>query len=299
MKTYYAGIDIGTNTLLLLILSKDFKGNIEIIRDEHRIARLGEGVHEHGIISQAAIQRAHDILLEYAEILSNYANLSLRAVATSAMRDAGNREEVLLNFEDIIQHPIEIISGNEEALLTFLGSKEDYTSPLIIDIGGGSTECIIGTGNDCQTISLNIGAVRLHDLFMHKLPIEPQLLEQAILFINDAISTLNLGPFDSIIATAGTPTTLAAMDLGITDLSSDMIHGHVLHIDDIRKMTHTLIHSTLDEILNIQGVHPQRADILPAGALILQELLQHFRAKECIVSKKGLRYGVAYSIMNG
>jgi len=298
MKTFHAGIDIGTNTLLLLILSKDSNSKIEIIRDEHRIARLGEGVHEQGIISEGAMHRAHGILLEYAEILQQYQPLNVRVVATSAMRDAANRDYVIQSFEKILENPIEIISGEEEAFLTYHGSKEQYSAPLIIDIGGGSTECIIGRGIECQTVSLNIGAVRLHELYLHDLPIENEQLEEAKQFIRDAISSLHFDVFDTVIATAGTPTTLAAIDLEITDLTSESIHGHVLHIAEIKKMTQSLLSSTLEETLLIPGVHPQRADILPAGALILQELLLHFKIDSCIVSKKGLRFGVTYSIMD-
>ncbi|MFN4818473.1 MAG: hypothetical protein ACK5JK_04485 [Ignavibacteria bacterium] len=298
MKTFYAGIDIGTNTLLLLILSKDSNGMIEIVRDEHRIARLGEGVHEKGFISDGAMQRAHQILQEYADILKQYESLQLRVVATSAMRDALNRKDVIQLFENILENPIEIISGEEEAYLTYLGSKEQYSDPLIIDIGGGSTECIRETGNGCQIISLNIGAVSLHETYVNNLPISKYKLEEAKRYIKDAISSLQFNEFDTVIATAGTPTTLAAMDLEISDISSEAIHGHFLHIADIKNMTHSLLNSSFEEILLLPGVHPQRADILPAGALILQELLLYFNIEGCIVSKKGLRFGVAYSIMD-
>ena len=171
MKRYYAGIDIGTNTLLLLILSKDHTGMIQIEEDIHRIARLGEGVHEHGIISMNAIERASSILREYNGILRRYDPIEIKAVATSAMRDASNRIEVLNELKSILRYPIECISGTDEALFTFLGSKEQYSSPVILDIGGGSTECIIGNGDDCIAQSIDIGAVRLHDMCMNSLPI--------------------------------------------------------------------------------------------------------------------------------
>lgn len=297
MKRYYAGIDIGTNTLLLLILSKDHSGVIQVEQDIHRIARLGEGVHEHGIISRNAIERAVSILREYHAILSQYDAIEVKAVATSAMRDANNRFEVLNELESILQYPIECISGTDEALFTFLGSKEQYSSPVILDIGGGSTECIIGNGDDCIAQSIDIGAVRLHDMFMNSLPILPDKIDLAKKYIHEHISALQITNQNPIIATAGTPTTLAAMDLVISDLSNPVIHGHILTIETIQRLTELIIQSTLEDILNIPGVHPQRADILPAGALILQEILQYVNAKECIVSKKGLRYGIAYSLM--
>lgn len=294
---YYAGIDIGTNTLLLLIVSKDQEGNISIIQDEHRIARLGEGINISGIISDKAIHRAIVILEEYARCISQFTDVSVRAIATSAMRDAQNKVDVQTMLEQTLGYPIEIISGIEEASLTFLGSREDYDKPVIIDIGGGSTEIIQLVDNKEHCISIDIGAVRLTDTFMKQLPITDDALEQAKLYVMNLLKDISIPVQSTIIATAGTPTTLAAIDLEIHDLSSPLIHGHVLSIEKISKFSNLLLHSDLESILSIPGVHPQRADILPAGALILSMVLENVKAKSCIVSKKGLRYGIVQSIM--
>lgn len=294
---YYAGIDIGTNTLLLLIVSKDQEGNISIIQDEHRIARLGEGINISGIISDKAIHRAIVILEEYARCISQFTDVSVRAIATSAMRDAQNKVDVQTMLEQTLGYPIEIISGIEEASLTFLGSREDYDKPVIIDIGGGSTEIIQLVENKEHCISIDIGAVRLTDTFIKQLPITDDALEQAKLYVMNLLKDISIPVQSTIIATAGTPTTLAAIDLEIHDLSSPLIHGHVLSIEKISKFSNLLLHSDLESILSIPGVHPQRADILPAGALILSMVLENVKAKSCIVSKKGLRYGIVQSIM--
>jgi exopolyphosphatase/guanosine-5'-triphosphate,3'-diphosphate pyrophosphatase len=295
---YYAGIDIGTNTLLLLITSRDQEGNLHIIRDEHRIARLGEGINQTGIISQKAIQRAILILEEYASYISEYTSISVKAIATSAMRDALNTAEVQLILEQSLGFPISVISGIEEAALTFLGSKENYENPVIIDIGGGSTEIIQLVDNKELCASIDIGAVRLTDTFIKQLPIAEDALQQSKKNINEMLQGISV-PFNStIIATAGTPTTLAAIDLQLLDLSSTLIHGHELSIEKVNNMSNYLLHSDLVTILRIPGVHPQRADILPAGALILSEILQYIQAKSCIVSKKGLRYGIVQSIID-
>ena len=295
---YFAGIDIGTNTLLLLIVSKDQEGNISIIKDEHRIARLGEGLNTNGIISDIAIQRAIAILEEYARCISQYTDISVRAIATSAMRDAQNKVDVQTMLELTLGYPIEIISGIEEASLTFLGSREDHDKPVIIDIGGGSTEIVQLIDNKEHCISIDIGAVRLTDIFMKQLPITDTALEQAKQYIMSVLKDISIPVNSTIIATAGTPTTLAAIDLEIHDLSSLLIHGHVLSIEKISSICTTLLHAELEFILSIPGVHPQRADILPAGALILSMILEHIQAKSCVVSKKGLRYGIVQSIMN-
>jgi exopolyphosphatase/guanosine-5'-triphosphate,3'-diphosphate pyrophosphatase len=295
---YYAGIDIGTNTLLLLLVSKDQDGYISIIKDEHRIARLGEGINKSGNISDKAIQRAITILEEYAILISQYTNISVRAIATSAMRDAQNKVDVQTMLEQTLGYPIEIISGIEEASLTFLGSREDHDKPVIIDIGGGSTEIIQLVDNKEYCISIDIGAVRLTDTFMKQLPINDNELEQAKLYVKNLLNDISIPVNSTIIATAGTPTTLAAIDLEIHDLSSHLIHGHVLSVERISQMSNELLHLDLESILSIPGVHSQRADILPAGALILSIILENVQAKSCIVSKKGLRYGIVQSIMN-
>jgi exopolyphosphatase/guanosine-5'-triphosphate,3'-diphosphate pyrophosphatase len=201
-------------------------------------------------------------------------------------------------LEQTLGYPIEIISGIEEASLTFLGSREDYDKPVIIDIGGGSTEIIQLVDNKEHCISIDIGAVRLTDTFMKQLPITDDALEQAKIYVMNLLKDISIPANSTIIATAGTPTTLAAIDLEIHDLSSPLIHGHVLSIEKISKLSNELLYSELETILSIPGVHPQRADILPAGALILSMILENVQARSCIVSKKGLRYGIVQSIMN-
>lgn len=295
---YVAGIDIGTNTLLMLIVRRDSDGTLHVIRDEHRIARLGQGVNASGIISVEAIKRASLILKEYADILTDYPGIDIRAVSTSAMRDATNKSVVTKELESVLQYPIECISGEEEAKLTFLGTVESHDSPIVLDIGGGSTEVIMGTVHDQQCTSMDIGAVRIKEMFMKSFPMNQKEIEDACAFIDRIILQLPKVEHHSIIATAGTPTTLAAMDLGIHDLSSEMIHCHYLSIETVERFVNILLRSRIEDILNMPGVHPQRADILPAGTLILHRILKHMNALGCIVSKRGLRFGVAYSILN-
>ncbi len=295
---YFAGIDIGTNTLLLLIMSKDEFGHVTILHDEHRIARLGEGINQTGSIAQSAIHRAQLILKEYTDILSLYPGIQVKAIATSAMRDANNSQIVKVELEQVLGYPIDIISGIEEARLTFLGSREEYHNPVIIDIGGGSTEIIHIHENQESCKSLDIGAVRLTDKFINQLPISEQSLNEAKIYLKEMLNGLSISADSTIIATAGTPTTLAAMDLCIDDVSSPKIHGHELSIQKIAYMSERLLSSTLNTILDIPGVHPQRADILPAGTLILLLILEQFQANSCIVSKKGLRYGIVQSMMH-
>ena len=294
---HIAGIDIGTNTLLLLIATQLDNGSLIIQKDEHRIARLGEGLQKTAMISEVAISRACTILKEYAAILSSFPTIDVRAVATSAMRDAHNSTQVLSTLMQSIGYPIEVISGTEEAALTFLGSREMYGNPVVIDIGGGSTEIIQLVDNEEYCQSFNIGAVRLKENVLQSMPMSLHGIHQAKQYVKSIFEHCKVPRDSTIIVTAGTPTTLAAMDLALNDLSSPLIHGHVLSLSVISKYVQQLLHSTLEEIMTIPGVHPQRADILPAGSLILESILEVLQIDSCIVSKKGLRYGLIMSLL--
>ena len=288
-----ASIDIGTNTLLLLIGEVQSDGSLSIVHDEHSIARLGEGVHASKFINEQAIQRASDILHRYKLICDSFNVEKFRIVATSAMRDADNAEYVCSILSSIMQSPISIISGKEEAYLSYIGSKESFNNPTIIDIGGGSTEII--TMNDdhkIASISLDIGAVRFTEKYFSVYPPTSEILQEAISEIKTALSHFSISIHSPVIVVAGTPTTLACIDQGLDEYHRDKVHGYILTYNAISSITDMLCTSSYDSIFSIKGINPKRADILPAGSLLLKSILDHFAIEHCIVSTKGLRYGV-------
>jgi exopolyphosphatase/guanosine-5'-triphosphate,3'-diphosphate pyrophosphatase len=290
-----ASIDIGTNTLLLLIGEVLKDGSLSIVHDEHAIARLGEGVHTSKYINENAIERASHILHKYKLICDSYNVDKITIVATSAMRDADNSEYVCSILSSIIQCPISIISGKEEAYFSYIGSKETYDNPTIIDIGGGSTEIIcMDNEHTIQSISLNIGAVRFTEKYFSSYPPSSDTLQDAIAEIKKSLSHFAISVNSPVIVVAGTPTTLACIDQGIDDYQRDKVHGYILTYDAISLITDMLCNTSYDSLFTIKGINPKRADILPAGSLLLKSLLSHFEIEHCIVSTKGLRYGVLY-----
>lgn len=290
-----ASIDIGTNTLLLLIGEVQADGSLSIVHDEHSIARLGEGVHASKCINEKAIERASHILHRYKLICDSYKVEKITIVATSAMRDADNAEYVCSILSSIIQKPISIISGKEEAYFSYVGSKETYDNPTIIDIGGGSTE-IICMDNDhtIQSISLYIGAVRFTEKYFSTYPPSIDSIQEAIAEIKTSLSQFTISVHSPVIVVAGTPTTLACIDQGLDEYHRDKVHGYILTYDAISSITDMLCTSSYDSLFSIKGINPKRADILPAGSLLLKSLLSYFAIEHCIVSTKGLRYGVLY-----
>jgi exopolyphosphatase / guanosine-5'-triphosphate,3'-diphosphate pyrophosphatase len=290
-----ASIDIGTNTLLLLIGEVLSDGSLSIVYDEHTIARLGEGVHASKYINEQAIKRASDILHRYRHLCESFQVEKITIVATSAMRDADNAEYVCSILSTIIQSPISIISGKEEAYLSYIGSKESYENPTIIDIGGGSTEII--TMNDdhkIASISLDIGAVRFTEKYFSTYPPSTDSIQEAIAEIKTSLSQFTITVNSPVIVVAGTPTTLACIDQGIDEYDRDKVHGYILTNNAISSITDMLCNTSYDSLFSIKGINPKRADILPAGSLLLKSLLSHFAIDHCIVSTKGLRYGVLY-----
>lgn len=301
-----SAIDIGTNTLLMVI-GEQISGNsntVRILHDIHSIARLGEGVDRTGIISETALERATAILHQYSAICQNEGVERIEAVATSAVRDAVNGKEVCNKLSSALKYTVRIISGEEESYYSFTGTDESLNKKTIIDIGGGSTEYVTGINKTIQQRkSLQIGAVRLHERYLKALPPSQIAIETARMEIRNQLSllpqtkTLRDGSDDSIgeiIGVGGTFTTLAAIDLGLMDFDSTKVHNHTINAQTVSKITHYLLSNSLASLLENPAIHPQRADILPAGALILDETLKFFNAIKCKASTKGLRYGVLY-----
>jgi len=213
MSDYFASIDIGTNTILMLI--GEIKNNkiVRILNDEHSIARLGENVDASGIIQTSAIKRAGNILRHYYDLCSSLKVSQIRIVATSALRDAFNKDFVLAEFKKYINPEIEIISGEEEAELSFLGTVEDSSESIVIDIGGGSTEFIFGKNNNVNhRISTQIGAVRLTERFFKNHPPDTTQISLLNKYVRNELKNKLPNIQSSLCyAVAGTPTTICLL----------------------------------------------------------------------------------------
>jgi exopolyphosphatase/guanosine-5'-triphosphate,3'-diphosphate pyrophosphatase len=289
-----ASIDIGTNTILMLIADVDESGNIYPVADEHSIARLGEGVNETGMITDLATERAIEILKNYRHQILRLKVEKVFAVGTSALRDARNSLDVLVRLEQPIDTKIEVIDGELEAYLSFIGTVIDESYSVVLDIGGGSTEIIAGYLNKIQfKQSLRVGAVRLTENFFPVHPPSNNQISKAREEIGTLFSMIDKGVIKgNIFAVAGTPTTLASIVLGLHKYDRNKVDGYHLELFKIEILRKKFEQMTIEEIVDKLYVHPRRADVIFAGTLILEEFCKSFDLSEVIVSDKGLRYGV-------
>ncbi len=296
-----AAIDIGTNTLLLLIAKQILNDNFRKIKEHYGIARLGENVDKTSIISDEAINRTITIINEFKQICDNYKVDKILAVGTSALRDAKNSNLVLNKLNSILNTEIIIIDGTKEATLSYLGTVNDSGKCLLIDIGGGSTELIFGNNNEIiQKISLQIGAVRLTEKFFGKeYPPNKILIDQAKSYILEQLNSIKYIPkFDKVFAIAGTATTFATTHLKIADNEIDKVNGINLNKNDIRNLYQLYLTMSIEEIINKLLIHPQRADLIFTGSLIMDTIVDFFSIKEIIISSHGLRYGIIKDYLN-
>jgi exopolyphosphatase/guanosine-5'-triphosphate,3'-diphosphate pyrophosphatase len=301
MTMRLASIDIGTNTVLMLVADVQRDGTLEVVRDEHFIGRLGKGVDEHGIILQDTIRRVFDILSRLKDIADSLSVQSIYASGTSALRDAKNSREFIEFVKEKLGFEIRILSGQEEAEWTYLGAVSEYLPQegsenyTVIDIGGGSTEIINGSGTTiASSVSIDMGSVRLTERILKESPPGPEELENAVQFVHGHLQNLfPLPPATTIIGVAGTLTTLAALDLRIPEYDRNLVHKHLLSSGAIDRIFQELRPLTLDQLRSYPQIHPSRADILLAGIIILREFMRKVDASIIMVSDRGLRYGMA------
>jgi len=301
----YAAVDIGTNTILMLIASKNSNNKIEVITNEHSIARLGEGVDQTGLICEDAVHRAENILAGYKIICNKYHVTDIRVCATSAIRDAQNSSDVRNRLGRVIEAEVETISGLEEARLSFIGTVEnDDDSALVIDIGGGSTEVIKSSVKNIfddqieNRISLQTEAVRITERFLKNSPPASEDINTARKSIIKELGKLTFNADDAIIyAVAGTPVTIASAALGLKIFDYSKVHGYVLNRDTLEEIFSKFKAATVDELIKDYGIPPKRADLICAGTLILETILDKFNKSKCVVSAHGLRYGILKKMM--
>lgn len=293
----YASIDIGTNTVLMVVADVTDDGLIIPITEEQRLPRLGKNVDANRIISKDSVHRVLTTLLEYKKIAQSLQVSEIFACGTSALRDASNRDTVIESIQNETGIAVEIISGETEAKYTYIGALSAFQtlSPNtgVLDIGGGSTELVIG--NNASMIahySLDIGAVRVTERYFNSLPPSRHSLAEAEKNIRDTIVKNFVSvELERLIGVAGTVTTLAAIDLDIPQFSADLIEGHIISSQKIESMYREFSHYSLDDMRRIPQIVSGREDILFAGIVILKTFLTIMKQNAIIVSTRGLRYG--------
>ena len=301
-----ASIDIGTNTVLLLIAEVDkASSKITPLLNEYKMPRIGRGLKINGNISLDRIEKLFTILSEYKSIISKYNVDDVLVTATNALRIAANSTEIAERIKKQLSWHVNIISGKSEAEFAFLGAVPvpiKNKSNLVIDIGGGSTELILGRENNIKyTKSFQIGSVSTTENYLkHSPPLDKELdeLKFKLQTIFGEIKN-KLAP-DTTFSIAGTPTTLFCMVNKLKTFNDSIVQGGILKYEDIVKMIQELKKLTPKEIINKYGSIMQgREDIILSGSIILLNIMKLLNLSKVIVSIRGLRYGAIVSFLKG
>jgi exopolyphosphatase/guanosine-5'-triphosphate,3'-diphosphate pyrophosphatase len=303
MMTRAAAFDCGTNSLRLLIADLDpATGTADELVREMRIVRLGQGVDRTGRISEESLARTFAALDEYAPMVASHRPDVIRFCATSAARDAENAAEFSEAVRSRIGVEVEVISGDEEARASYDGATRTLLAQapiLVIDIGGGSTELVLGDADGTVTAahSLDIGSVRLTERHLAGDPPTAGQVAAVRADIDAALDSCRVDPAlaSTLVGVAGTVTTVAAGTLGLAHYDRSRVHGAVLNRDAVQATIEALIAMTVGERRELGYMHPGRADVIGAGALILERILLRTGVGTVTVSESDILDGIAWS----
>ena len=296
-----AGIDIGTLTCRLLIADLPPGGGLEAVRSERRILRLGAGVDQTKQLSVEAMDRVLQCLREWREIIDASHVEAAKAVATSAVRDAGNRHEFLDRMKREVGFEVELISGEEEARRTMLGIRSGLplgvTDVLALDIGGGSTEFILDRSDQNPVVrSIDIGVVRLCERLLHHDPPTDEEVRRAREWVarETKAAVADMGNYQTatFVGTAGTITSLAAMAQKLPTYEPARIHNYQLQLNTIRELEQTLLSRSKADRVGLPGLEKGREEVIAAGAIIIRTMMETLEMSAVLVSDLGLREGV-------
>ena len=299
-----AFIDIGTNAILCLIVEIGDGGQFSVLEDLAEIPRLGEGVDQTKRIGAAGEQRSTEVLEGYLSQCRSLGVEEIFAVGTSALRDARNSGEVLARLGARLGFEIRVISGEEEAAYSFLSVQRGLSLAgqelLVIDVGGGSTEFIRGDDSGMtEALSVDLGAVRLTERLLRSDPVKPEEYEGMVALIDRELAPLcarwrKSGSSLTLVGIAGTFTTLAAVEKKLTRYSHSEVHGSRLTLAEVRRQARLFREQTIDERKKVPGLEPKRADVILAGACLIERIMTFFHTQDVIVSDQGVRYGLLY-----
>jgi exopolyphosphatase/guanosine-5'-triphosphate,3'-diphosphate pyrophosphatase len=299
----YAAVDCGTNSTRLLISD----GRTQIER-HMRVTRLGAGVDRTGRLDPEAIERTLAVMRDYREIMDRYEVAGVRIAATSASRDAANRQDFFGPATDILGAAPELISGSEEAELSFRGATADMGEltgrSLVVDIGGGSTEFALGGDELESSLSVDMGCVRMTEKHLQHDPPLPEELTNCLAEVEQHLDDVarevpGAGAADRFIGLAGTVTTVAAVELGLLEYDRDAIHHFVLTREAAEDVFRTLATEAIEDRRHNPGLDPGRVDVIVGGCCVLVGIFRYFGFPECIVSEADILDGLILSQMDG
>ena len=295
-----AVIDVGSNSSRLLVAAVA-EGEVSKVEKHSRVTRLGRGVDLTGQLSAEAIEAACEAIADYAAICHRGGVERIATIATSAVRDASNGDAFVAELRERFALDARVLDGEEEARLTYLGATHERRPAeptLIIDIGGGSTELIVGSGKEIAfQDSLQLGVVRHTERHISTDPPTAVELESLAADVRGSIEAAVGDRAEAHaaagIAVAGTPTSLAAVELGLEPYDSERVHGHVLSLESIQRLLSMFASTPLPERAEIPGLHADRAPTIIAGVVILVEAMRAFGLDRIRVSEHDILYGAA------
>lgn len=296
-----AAIDCGTNSTRLLVTDAGGKPLLRLAR----ITRLGKGVDASGRLSPEAIGRTLAVLAEYREAMDRLGVGQVRIATTSASRDASNRGDFLGPAEQILGRPLELLSGDEEGRLAFAGATAGLdlaANPCVmVDIGGGSTEVVLGPPP--SGVSMDVGCVRLSERYLCHDPPLAEELDAAAARVRQALGPVLEGlpgvlGAPTLVGVAGTITTLAAIDLGVGSYDPNLTHHYLLSMGRVKHLLARLAGADRDARLRIAGLEAARADVIVGGAVVLATLMETLGIGTCLVSESDILDGLVSSLLD-
>jgi exopolyphosphatase/guanosine-5'-triphosphate,3'-diphosphate pyrophosphatase len=315
-----AAIDCGTNSIRLLVadvtVRDDGTSSLRDVHREMRVVRLGQGVDATGRLAPEALARTRAALVDYARVMAGKGVQRARMVATSATRDAANRDEFFAMTTEVLGAPAEVISGDEEARLSFTGAVHDLDPAdgpfLVMDVGGGSTELVLGTWDGgtadvSAACSVDVGCVRLTERCLHSDPPTADEVADAVRVagdvLADAFAAVPLDRARTFVGVAGTVTTMSAVRLDLPAYDPDALHLSRLSMTEIEEVTARLVGMTRHQRAALGPMHPGRVDVIGAGALVTRTVAREVAARsgvpELIVSEHDILDGIAAAVAGG
>jgi exopolyphosphatase/guanosine-5'-triphosphate,3'-diphosphate pyrophosphatase len=303
-----AAVDVGTNSVRLLVA--DVEGHdpadarIHIVDRRMRITRLGQSVNATRRLQSDAVERTVAVLREYRAAMDEHGVTAVRATATSAARDATNRDDFFGHAADALGAELELLSGEEEARLSFLGATAELTDEpapyLVVDIGGGSTEFVLGTSKPEGLISVDIGCVRVTEQFLASDPPAPEELSAAVSVVRDHLADVarelpGISEAQTLVGLAGTITTVAAVEQGLPEYDRERIHHFRLSKAAAEDVFRTLALEPADVRRHNPGLEAGRVDVIVGGAIVLVSILRAFAFDEVLVSEADILDGLVRS----
>ena len=300
-----AAIDVGTNSTRLLV-AEEYPGGFRSIDRRMVITRVGQGVDRRRVLAPEALRRTLGAIADYAAVCGDLGVERLRVTGTSAVRDAHNRSEFMEAVKRLTGYEPELLSGELEARVTYLGAVSDlgHGEPvLVVDIGGGSTELIFGKEEPERLVSLDFGSVRMFEKHLASDPPIPRELEALRAEVRGALEqtkpALAVPPGTRMVGVAGTVTQLAAINAGVAAYDPDVTHHATLSHGDVRRLARRLAMLPYEQRKKVRALIPGRADVIVAGAEVLLTIMESFDAPEVLASEKDILDGLVIGLLAG